>query len=93
MTIKTTKFDASEYLETEEDIKMFLEEAATGTSAEFIKALSIAAKARGMAGVASEAGVSRESLYRSLSSDGNPLFDTVNKIVHSFGCKITVTPI
>jgi len=89
--MKTKAFDIAEYLETEEDIKGFLEEAAaTGSTADFIHALNIAAKAKGMSEVAKQAGVSRASLYKSLSSDGNPRFETVCKIVDALGCHFMV---
>lgn len=51
------------------------------------------AKARGMAQVAKDAGVGRESLYKSLSENGNPSFSTIMKVVHSLGGRITIEPI
>ncbi len=91
MSVEIKSFDIAEHLETDEDIQMFLQEAAaTGDTSDFIHALNIAARARGMTEVAKQAGVTRASLYKSLSSDGNPKFDTINKIVHAMGCKITI---
>ena len=73
------------------DIQMFLQEAAaTCDTSDLIHALHIAARARGMTEVAKQAGVTRASLYKSLSADGNPKFDTTNKIVHAMGCTITI---
>jgi probable addiction module antidote protein len=46
-----------------------------------------------MAGVASEAGVSRESLYKSLSGTTKPEFDTVRKVLNAVGVKLVVEPI
>lgn len=92
MTTKTEKFDIADHLETDEDIRLFLQESATiGDSSDFIHALSIASRAKGMTKVAHNAGVTRASLYKSLADDGNPGFDTVNKIVHALGCNLTIT--
>lgn len=60
-----------------------------GTSG-FIHALNTAARAKGMSEVAKNAGVTRASLYKSLSENGNPRFETIAKIVESFGCKIVL---
>ena len=91
MITKTKPFDIAEHLETQEDIRLFLQEvAATGTESDFIHALGIAAKARGMSEVARQAGVTRASLYKSLADDGNPRFETVSKIVAALGCKLAV---
>ncbi len=91
MGIKTKPFDVASFLETQEDIREFLREAAdTGTEAEFIHALNTAARAKGMTEVAKAAGVTRASLYKSLSEDGNPNFTTVSKVVKALGCKLHV---
>ncbi|MDR2710536.1 MAG: putative addiction module antidote protein, partial [Burkholderiales bacterium] len=75
MTIKTSRLDLAEWLETDADIQEFLEETAReGTSSDFIHALNIAARARGMTEVARQAGLTRASLYKSLSEDGSPQF-------------------
>ena len=88
MTVKTRHFDPAEHLKTDEDIKFFLQDAAEGTPEEFIHALNTAARAKGMTEIAKQAGVSRASLYKSLSEDGNPRFETVSKIVAALGCKL-----
>ncbi len=73
MTVNTTIFDIADHLDTEEDIQEFIKEVAnTGTPADLIHALNIAARAKGMTEVARQAGVTRASLYKSLSEDGNP---------------------
>ncbi len=80
MNIKTKPFDIADYLETDEDIQKFLAEAATtGTADDFIHALDTAARAKGMTEVARKAGVSRASLYKSISGSGKPRFETVEK--------------
>jgi probable addiction module antidote protein len=55
-------------------------------------ALGVVARARGMSEVAREAGVSRESLYRALSADGNPEFATVLRVVRALGLRLSVVP-
>lgn len=91
MTIKTKPFDIAEHLETEEDIRLFLEEAsASGNASDFLHALNIAARAKGMTKVAERAGVTRASLYKSLSEGGNPRFETVSRIIEALGCHLAV---
>jgi probable addiction module antidote protein len=91
MAITTKPFDIAEYLETEKDIWEFLAEVlATGTTSDFIHALNTAAKAKGMTEVARQAGVTRASLYKSLSEDGNPRFETISKIVEALGGRLAV---
>ena len=88
---KTRAFDIAEHLETDEDIREFLAEAATtGSNADFIHALNTAARAKGMTAVARKAGVTRASLYKSLSAEGNPRFETIDRIVEALGCRLTV---
>jgi len=92
MSTKTKPFDIAGHLETDDDIREFLaESAATGDSSDFIHALNTAARAKGMSEVAKQAGVTRASLYKSLSPDGNPHFETISKIVTGFGCHLTVS--
>ncbi len=91
MSIKTKPFDVAEYLETDDDIWEFLSEVlATGTSSDFIHALNTAARAKGMTEVAKQAGVTRASLYKSLSPGGNPRFETISKIVEALGGHLSV---
>ena len=86
-----TKLDIAEYLDTPEAIQAFLDEAMeTGSNEEFIHALSIAARAKGMTEVAEKAGVSRPSLYKSLSANGSPAYETISKVVNALGCKLVV---
>jgi probable addiction module antidote protein len=91
MALKTYKVDIAEYLKTPEDIRDFLEEALeNGIEEEFIHALSIASRAMGVAEIAKKAGVTRASLYKSLSGEGNPGFKTISKVTKALGCRITV---
>jgi probable addiction module antidote protein len=91
MSLQTKSFDIAEHLNTPEEIRAFLQEvAATGDESDFIHALSTAARAKGMTEVAEQAGVTRASLYKSLSRDGNPNFTTISKVTKALGCKLVV---
>lgn len=90
--LKTTRFDAAEYLKSEKDCATFLEAAfESGDTAHIAKALGVVARARGMMKLAKETGLTREALYRMLSEDGNPTLDTLLKISKAFGVHLTVS--
>lgn len=92
--LETTKFDVSEYLDTDELRKGYLELAAKdGTQEELLKAINDVARANGMAKTAKEAGITREGLYKALSPNSNPAFSTVWNILHAIGYTLTPTPI
>jgi probable addiction module antidote protein len=59
----------------------------------FLLALKNIADARGFSSFAEDAGLSRESLYRTLSENGNPKLDTLFKMLHSLGMKLTIEPL
>ncbi|MCL2680383.1 MAG: putative addiction module antidote protein [Coriobacteriia bacterium] len=93
MTVKLTRFDTSEYLETEEDIAAYLDVVLADNDPQMLNvALGNIARARGMTEIAKRAGVSRESLYRSLSAEGNPSAATLLKIVSALGIQLHATP-
>lgn len=97
MTLKTNKLDVAKYLKTEQEIAYFLEAAAeeardADDNNILLRAIETAAKARGMMLVAQEAGVSRESLYKSLAPDAKPRWETIVKVLDVLGMKITLTP-
>ena len=78
--IKTTRYEVSEHLRTPEEMAAYLEaciEEANGDAAFIAKALGDIARAKGMSQVARDAGLSRESLYKALSGDRSPDFDTI----------------
>lgn len=86
--IKTTKYDVSEHLRTSEEMAAYLEafiEEANGDAAFIAKALGDIARAKGMSQVARDAGLSRESLYKALSGERSPGFDTVLKVIGALG--------
>lgn len=92
----TTKFDVAEHLRTAEEMAAYLEasiEDSNGDAAFVAKALGDIARARGMSEVARQAGVSRESLYKSLSGERVPSFDTVLKVTTALGLKLQAKPL
>lgn len=91
---KTSKFDAADYLKTPEQIAAYLTEALeTGDTAFLCTALDTIARAKGMSSIAKATGLGRESLYKSLSGNTKPEFDTIAKVVQSFGVKLVAQPI
>ena len=87
----TTRYDVAEHLRTPEEMAAYLEaclEEADGDAAFIAKALGDIARAKGMTQVALDAGLSRESLYKALSGDRSPSFDTILKVVGALGLKL-----
>jgi probable addiction module antidote protein len=86
-------FDAAEYLETPAHIAEFLSAALeTGDAAYIAHAIGTAARAKGMTAVAEATGLSRENLYRALSSTGHPEFDTIMRVLHALDVQLVATP-
>ncbi|MCF8146884.1 MAG: putative addiction module antidote protein [Deltaproteobacteria bacterium] len=88
---KTSKYDVAEHLRTPEEMAAYLEaclEEANGDAAFIAKALGDIARAKGMTQVARDAGLSRESLYKALSGERTPGFDTILKVVGALGLKL-----
>jgi len=91
--IKTRPYDSAEYLDTPEAIAEYLTDALEDDDPRFIaKAIGTAARARGMSEIAREAGVSRENLYRALSGDTKPEFDTIRRVLDALGVRLEVKP-
>ena len=89
--VKTVPWDVVDQLKTDEDVAHYLEAVFEDGDPELITAaLGDVARAKGMSQVAREAGLGRESLYKALSSEGNPEFATVLKVIHALGLKIKV---
>jgi probable addiction module antidote protein len=86
---KISTFDAAEYLDTPELVAEFLNEAFETNDPVYItKAVGVAARAKGMTSVSRESGLSRESLYRSLSGDSNPEFGTIVHVLDAMGIQL-----
>ena len=87
----TTRYDVAEHLRTPEEMAAYLEacfDEAGGDAAFIAKALGDIARAKGMGKVAREAGLSRESLYKALSGERSPGFDTILKVVRALGLRL-----
>ena len=87
----TTRYDVAEHLRTAEEMAAYLEaslEEANGDAAFIAKALGDIARAKGMSQVARDAGLSRESLYKALSGERSPGFDTILKVLGALGLKL-----
>ncbi len=91
MNEKLSAYDPAEDLDSPESIEIFLNDAfETGDPVYISKALGVVARAKGMASVASDTGLSREQLYKSLSEQGNPTLKTIIKITKSWGLGLKV---
>jgi probable addiction module antidote protein len=86
---KTRRWDAAEHLKTVEDQVAYLEAAfEEGDTTLIAAALGDIARAQGMTEVARRAGLGRESLYKALSTDGNPELATVMKVMEALGLRL-----
>jgi probable addiction module antidote protein len=87
---KTSRFDAADYLDSEQRQRAYIAVALETGDPDFARdALGIVARARGMAEIAKTAGLNRESLYRALGETGNPEFATVMRIMRAMGLTLT----
>jgi len=88
---RTARFDVAEYLRTPEEMAAYLDawlDEAPEDVAGIARALGDVARAKGMAQVARDSGLSRESLYRALSANGNPSLATVLKVARALGIRL-----
>lgn len=93
MALDLTTFDPAEYLDDAESLAAYLEDALEDSDpSEFLEALGVVARARGMTDVAKDAGVARPALYRSLKASGHPDFATVMSVMRSLGVAMHVAP-
>ena len=90
---KMTRFDAADYLDTEERQVAYISAALETGDADFVRdALGLVARARGMGEIAKIAGLNRESLYKALGETGNPEFSTVMRIIRALGLTLSAGP-
>lgn len=90
----TSKFDITDYLDSNEMIAAYLNEVLeNGTEEELIKAIGYVAKAIGMTKIAEKSGLSRPSLYKALSEGSKPQFSTIMKVLRAIGGQVKVNPI
>ena len=93
MVIKTTRWDSAGHLQSDEDIKLYLEacfEEAGDDPAFIVHALGVIARAKNMSQLARDTGITREGLYKAFSAEGNPTFATVTKVAKALGLQLTI---
>lgn len=88
-----TKLDIAKLLQSEDDVRFFLQEVLAENDAElWQKAIGYAARSEGMAKIADAAGLNRESLYKALKERAHPRFDTIMRVLNAMGLKLCITP-
>ena len=91
---KAVVFDAADYLDSEEVIAEYLNVALASEHPDvFLQAIADVAKARGMAQLAKDTGLGRESLYKALAPGAKPRYDTVLKLIRALGVELQITPV
>ena len=94
MSLKLTRFDAADFLKSEAHIREYLVAALEENDpGYFQQALGTVARARGMQSVAVSAETTRAGLYKALSTQGNPEFATILRVVNALGYRLTLTPV
>ncbi len=92
--IASTRFDAAEYLDTIERQAAYITAALETGDPEFVRdAIGIVARARGMAALAKDADLNRESLYKALGASGNPEFGTMMRVLKALGLTLSARPV
>jgi probable addiction module antidote protein len=96
MPLETRPFDPAEYLDDDEAIEVYLEESLkialeVADPSVLTQALGVVARARGMSQIALASGLSRESLYKSLSAEGNTEFATILRVLQALGLKLSIS--
>ena len=93
MSTKYAPFDVAEYLDNDEVIAEYLTASMEDPNPDvFLAAVGDVAKARGMAHIARETGLGRESLYKALSSGAHPRYETIRAVLSALGVKLTIVP-
>jgi probable addiction module antidote protein len=91
---RSKPFDAANYLDSEEAVAEYITEALLTYDIDVItRAIGVAAKLKGMSDVAKETGLSRESLYKALSGEGHPQFETIALVLQALGLQLRVEPV
>jgi probable addiction module antidote protein len=89
--MKVYDWDMADDIETKEDVYAFLEAAFEENNLEtLLDVLGAIARSKGMAAIARETGLNRESLYKSFSREGNPSFGTVAKVLDTLGFQLSI---
>lgn len=93
-SVKLSRYNVSDHLRTPEEMAAYLDawlDEFPDDVSGIARAVGDIARARGMTQVAKDAGLSRESLYRALSEEGNPSFSTILKVLGALGLRFTVS--
>ena len=86
---KLTDFDIVDYLDSKESIREYLSQVLEeGDTDELLRALGHIARAKGMSEIAQKTGLGRESLYKTFKAGTKPKFETIVKVLDSFGMKL-----
>lgn len=92
--VKFASFDAADYLDDEETIALYISAALEDPNPDvFLTAVRDVARARGMAQLAKDAGLGRDSLYEVLAPGAKPRYDTMLKLLHALGVKLSASPV
>ena len=93
MSNELIPFDITEYLDSEESMAEYLSQVLEdGDNEEFLRAIGHIAKAKGMAQIAKDTGLGRESLYKAFRPNAKPRFDTVMKVIDALKLQLNATP-
>ncbi len=91
MAIETSPWDSAELLDTPEAVAAYIEAAFEDGDAKLLThALGVAARAKGMSVIAAQAGVTREALYKALSTDGDPRLSTLTGVLKALGLRLSI---
>jgi probable addiction module antidote protein len=91
--LKTAPYDSAEFLNSPKAVQFYMEEAMESGDPQLIAhALGVVARAKSMSEIARKSGLSRESLYRSLSPSGKPEFGTVMSVLKALDLGLSVKP-
>lgn len=91
MKVTTRDWDTSEYLDSPEMIHEYLKTVMEDGNSELLfEAIGNVAKAQGMSEIARKTNLSRQNLYKALSPNSSPKFDTVKKVIEALGCKLAI---
>ncbi len=90
--MKVSKYNATDYLKTDQDVKEYLNASfETGDSKLIARALGDVARIKGMSGIAKTTKLDRSSLYSSLTEQGDPKLSTVTKLIETFGYSVSIS--
>jgi probable addiction module antidote protein len=93
MSTELARFDAAEYLASEEAQADFLSDAlSSGDHGYIAHAIGVVARARGMTDLAEKTGIKRQQLYRAFDKDGNPTLETVTRVLGAMDIKLVAVP-